>query len=383
MAHRAVQIGQRRIVAPPIDQPARRGHLEGHADRALRHRPRDAIARIKCVEDLAIEIGEAPLIEAPGVVLPEEREPVGLRLRHMRIAGIGRGREIIGRIAAHLVQIDDDVRHPVEQHPHAAAALGLGLREPVAIEVEEIMVRPAARPRLVVFGGGGLVVGRGRLPEQVLEDESRAPIRVLHRIDEHDRFAADDVDIGIVLRREQMICLGHGGLARRDLVPVHAVRQDDHHRQLPDQRLDLGRPERRGIRQPLQARANRVELPDALRTRHEQRHQRPPLPGLGVLHKTRPLGRRLAERPQIPDDLLRRRHSRPRLVADDLLQRRDGCVIPRPRRKLQSLRADGRGEQTKQNDSKKHVPPSMSYLHVRMRRGSYRSFPLDSTAGSP
>jgi len=48
---------------------------------------------------------------------------------------------------------------PSAADAQAAAGLRLRLREPVSVHVEEVVVRTAARPRLVVLGGKRLGVG--------------------------------------------------------------------------------------------------------------------------------------------------------------------------------------------------------------------------------
>ena len=63
---------------------------------------------------------------------------------------LGRRREVIGVVAALLVQVDGDLRQVLEADLDAAARLGLRLREPVAVHVEEIVidcVRPATARR--------------------------------------------------------------------------------------------------------------------------------------------------------------------------------------------------------------------------------------------
>ena len=141
------------------EEPARGSLLEGVRDRALGHRPGGAVAWIERVVDLADEIGEAAFVEAGRVRPPDPVEPVGLGLSAEGILRSGGGREVVGRVASLLVEVDRDLGEEIEEELHPARGLGLSDGEPVAIEVEEVVVAAPARPGLVVLGGERLGVG--------------------------------------------------------------------------------------------------------------------------------------------------------------------------------------------------------------------------------
>ena len=192
-----------------LEHQAARGRLlVGHADGALVHRPRLAVAGIERVVDLADEVGEAALVEARGVGAAERVEPLRLRRRDVGVDGIGRRREVVRAFATHLVQIDDDVREVVERDLLASARLRLGPRDPVAVHVEQVVVGAATGPRLIALRGQAIAIGHGRAARLVLEDEARAPVGVLERVDEHQRVARDLVGHRIVDRGQQVIRLG-------------------------------------------------------------------------------------------------------------------------------------------------------------------------------
>ena len=186
-----------------------------------------------------MKYGPAALIEARGVGAAEQIERRHLALGDVRVERIGRRREVIGVVAALLVQIDGHVRPVLARQRDAAARFRLRLREPVAVHVEQVVVRAAARPRLVVLGVVRRRIRARGAALQVLEDEPRAAVRVLHRIDQHERLAQHRVDVGIALRRQQVIGLEQRRIGRRDLVAVHAVRQPRHDRQLLDEPLGV------------------------------------------------------------------------------------------------------------------------------------------------
>ena len=233
--HDALAIRQRGVVVAGEDQPARRRLLVGHADGAVEDRPRLAVPGIERVVDLADEVREAAIVEARGVGAAERLEPADLIGRDERVERIGRRREVVRRVAAHLVQVHDDVREVVERDRQPPACLRLRLREPVAVHVEQVVVRSPARPRLVVLGAHAIAVGHGRASQLVLEEEARAAVRVLERVDEHDRLAKNRVDHRVAARGQQVVRLGQRGVRRRDLVAVDGVHQPGHHRQLAEQ----------------------------------------------------------------------------------------------------------------------------------------------------
>ncbi len=240
VVHHPVAIGEGEAVAAREREAAGRGLLVRHADRALERRPRVAVARIERVVDLAHVVRPAALVEPGPVGLAEEVPRGDLALRDVRVDGLGGRREVVRVVAALLVEIDGHLRLVVEADRDAPAALGLRLREPVAVHVEEVVIGAAAGPRLVVLGAVGHGVRRGRLALQVLEDETRAPVRVLHRVDQHQRVAQHGVDAFVALRRQQVIRLHHRGLGRGDLVAVHAVGQPHDHGQFLHEAFRVG-----------------------------------------------------------------------------------------------------------------------------------------------
>ena len=57
------------------------------------------------------------------------------------------------------MQVDGHLGEEFEEEFDPAGTLWLGDREPVAVEVEQIVIGATARPRFVVFGGERLGVG--------------------------------------------------------------------------------------------------------------------------------------------------------------------------------------------------------------------------------
>ena len=206
---------------------------------------------------------------------------------------------------------------------------GCDCAKPVAVHVEQVVVDASAGPRLVVFGRVRRRVGRGGASQQVLVDESRADVRVLHRIDQHQGVAEHRVDAGIALRRQQVIGLGQGRIGRGDLVAVHAVDQPHHDGQFREQPLGVGRRGPARVGEALQVGLDLFQPRDAIGAADHHQPQRPALPRAGVLDQPRARGRRLLQRLQVLRHALRRRDHLAVVVAEHGLDGGDRRVIRR------------------------------------------------------
>ena len=242
------------------------------------------------------------------------------------LIGSAGGREVVGGIAAHLVQIDDDVREPLEHRADAAARLRLRLREPVAVHVEQVVVRAAAGPRLVVFRGKRVRVGDAAAwPMQVVDDEARAPVRVLHRIDHDDRIAA-----GWLARRRRSARRAGDRLPRapRRTTKSRCRARRASARSPPEARARADRAsawrEPARIREPAQVGLHTIQLPRcAPATPITNSHSGRPSHVLAYSVEPRPLGRRLVQRAKVDRNLFRRRDLLAVVVPEDLLDGRD------------------------------------------------------------
>jgi hypothetical protein len=70
----------------------------------------------------------------------------------MRIVWHGLGSEIVRRFRSHFVQVDEDRRPPLAERRDPAPRFRLGQREPVAVEVEQIVIGAPAGPGLDMLG---------------------------------------------------------------------------------------------------------------------------------------------------------------------------------------------------------------------------------------
>lgn len=244
----------------------------------------------------------------------------------------------------HLVQVHHDVRRVLEQQPDLPLGFRLALDEHVPVQVEQVVVAPSARPRLVVLGRHAVRIGPAGPTLRGGRDEARPAVGILDRIDQHQRSREDAVHRRVAAGREQVVRLRHGRAARADLVAVHPVHERGHDRQVTDELLSLvlRQPTRMG--EPRQPGLHLVEAPDPVRGPDHERHQRAALPALRVADQAGPVGRGLGERLEVADDLVRRRDLRAHLVPGHPLDGRHRGVVPRSGGQL--LRGRGpRGEE--------------------------------------
>ncbi|MNY09303.1 hypothetical protein D3C86_1422130 [compost metagenome] len=238
MALDRVGVGDDLAGAPARHQAARRPLLIGHGDGAEIGGPAVAVAGIEGVVGLTREIGQAGLIEARAVVAAEAFAGVQYLRIDPGVQRIGLWREEEARIRAHLVGIDQDLGPPVADQGGVALGFRLGLDEPVAVQVEQVVVIAARRPGLGPFRRQRVGVGLGAQTGLEAVDEAVAPVGVLGR-DEDDHgvlHPALRLGVGGV---HQAARGGHGGVGGADLVAVHRIGHPDDDRGVVDEGAGL------------------------------------------------------------------------------------------------------------------------------------------------
>ena len=134
-----------------LDRTAARGRsLEQDAHRAVHLRIGRALADIVIVEALLAVIEprfgvENAAVEGRHLLRELPRARRDERVPARRHAGV----EIVGRIRAHLVIVDRDIRLPGVPGAHPCLRLGLCLKEPLAVEIEPVVVGPRRDPQIV------------------------------------------------------------------------------------------------------------------------------------------------------------------------------------------------------------------------------------------
>ena len=175
-----------------IAQRAAFGVLDDAADRALleqvghaaeQARIAGAIAQVEVVEpflgDIERPFGAELLVEQ--LVHLEIELQSGLAEK--RVKAVHRSwRDEEGGVAAHLVQVRGDVGHPVMGCVHECGSFGLGHGQPLAVQVEPVMIGPPPRPGagvLAMLGVGNRslgmmdvhVVGKAARPVRIDQDD--------------------------------------------------------------------------------------------------------------------------------------------------------------------------------------------------------------------
>ena len=147
-----VGIGHLIAVVLADDEAARRGLFVGHRDAAEVGGPARAVTRVKRVEHFASEVVDTEFIEPAGIGLAEQFQAGALVRCQMRVERNGLGCEVVRGVGAHFVRVDKCDGPPLLNRIDAATCFGLRQNEPVAVHVEQIVVRAPTRRRLIVFG---------------------------------------------------------------------------------------------------------------------------------------------------------------------------------------------------------------------------------------
>ena len=100
----------------------------------MEQRPACAVAGVERIEDFASEVEEAKLVEPLRVVASVEVEGFALGRSDVGVVRPRFGREVIRRVAAHLVEVDEHLGEPLQVRAHVTAGLGLRQREPVSVK---------------------------------------------------------------------------------------------------------------------------------------------------------------------------------------------------------------------------------------------------------
>ena len=178
-----------------------------------------------------------------------------------------------------------------------------------------------------MFGGGGLRIGIDRTPEQVVGEEPVPAVRILHRVDDHQRLAQRQIDIGALTSGEQMVGLLECGLPRRNLVAVNAMDEPDDHRQFGNEPIGVSRSGAEHLHPPPDV----VQPGDALARSHNEVMKRPALPTRRVVHQASAIRRSFRQRFEVTAYLVRCGDLLPGIVPDDRFQRGDRRIVLRAR----------------------------------------------------
>ena len=87
----------------------------GCTETAIENGPAGTVAGVEGVVDLPGEVAEPEFVEPLGVVLAEYLKIGALGIRDKGVVGHGFRRKVVGRVAAHFVEVDIDIGKPFEE----------------------------------------------------------------------------------------------------------------------------------------------------------------------------------------------------------------------------------------------------------------------------
>jgi len=310
------------------------GDLVRHSDRPVQRGPGVAVPGIEKVEDLGDKERPTFRRERRGVGAPEHIEPLLHVAGDVRVDRLRIGREEVGRVRSHLVQVDEDLRIPAAVFGDPGARLLLRGPGPVTVHVDQVVIETAARPRLAVLERFGI---RIRLRAAAADEPlhvALTSVRILQRIDQHHHPVENLRCLRIVQQRAGD---EHRGLGRGRLVAVHSVRQPGDRRRAARDLRGAGRRGRRRIAKGDHILADRLQRGAVLRRGDHRENERPVLVGLAELVDGDQI-RVLRQLVEVIEDARVRCEALPELVAEELLGRGDGV-----------LRKRGKGDQKQNN----------------------------------
>lgn len=212
-------------------------------------------------------------------------------MRHPRL-------EEVGRVGSHLVKVEHHVRFPVMEHLHPSLAFRVLQRQPVAVQIEPIVIGSSAGPGLLVLAVVRVTVGNGASIVIGPLGEPFEPVGVQTRI-QQDNHVIEQLLMGWPFRRRQVIGHQRRRITAARLVAVHAVPHVDYCRQRADVEIvGVG-----GIGQLKMPPADRFELLLVLFRGDCQHHQRSAAIASSIFSNRHP-PRRLRQSLEITDQFM-------------------------------------------------------------------------------
>jgi len=222
------RLAERAQGAAPLADVGARGarHLVEDADGAVVAGPGRTVAREELLVPFTGEVGIAPLVEGGGLIVGEGPFPLAGVGRQKGVERVPRRREEVGGVGAHLVAVHQQLGQPGGDL-RRATALGLDHGEPVAVQVEEVVVAATPGPDgpvgEVVLVRVRRTVGEARDLRQV----ARPTVGILAGVDEHEQFGTQ-ITGPLVLAPHQPVGEYGCGVGAAEFVTVDAVGHPGH-----------------------------------------------------------------------------------------------------------------------------------------------------------
>ena len=183
--------------------------LVEHPHRTLVAAKGGGVAGIEEVEPLAGHVLDSGPVEGLGIGPAKADKPLLGKAGEERAVGVGRWIEVELHIRTHLVQIDNDLRSPLQPRRHPGPGLTLGLRPPVPVGVEEVVTgAKLGRFPAVEVVRPIVALGLGSRPStdalQIAPGKGVAAIGIEHRIEENHRVVENLEGLGILGCRQPL-----------------------------------------------------------------------------------------------------------------------------------------------------------------------------------
>ena len=198
-----------------------------------------AVAGVPVFQPLAGVIAPAVAVEGPGLLGCDTFGPFQGDLAVIVVDRFARRVEEKGVEGTHLVGIDHQLRMPFVQCLHPGTAFRLGEDEPVAVEVEQVVIGASPGPYPGVVDALGIAVGHGAAPLLHRGQESLPAVGIFHRVDAHQQFPAK-LCAAFIRAGSQLISHLEGGVGAGEFISVNAVHHPGHRREICDQRAAVG-----------------------------------------------------------------------------------------------------------------------------------------------
>ena len=164
--------------------------------------------------------------------------------------------------------------------------LRLRERQPVPVQIKQIMIRASCRPGFATLGSDRRNARLNAVSFTEVVHKTHPAVRILTGVYRHQRVVTDTVE-GLSLSGQQMI----GGLQARiragNFIAMYPIGKPDNSRQFSNQRINFTAGQFSRIGQCLHAGLDLVKPTHSLFTADQKIDQRPAFPAAGIFNQSR------------------------------------------------------------------------------------------------
>ena len=224
-----IGIGDGFTVATLAGETSCGSHFEGHADTAMECRPGVSVTWVVGVINRLREILEAEQIKPFRVITAVSIKHLFLCIDIMRVERLRRWRKEVARISSHLMDIHVDEGEEFLEGRDSANDLRLGEWQPIPVQIEQVVIGTTSWPGLSALGSDSRGAWRDAISLAEMIKEAFTAIRVLTRVDSHERVLANRIE-----RRspgcQHVVSSLQASVGTGDLIAVNAVGEPYHGR---------------------------------------------------------------------------------------------------------------------------------------------------------